>query len=91
MSALFPKEQHRHLADSILAHILKDTQTYLGIKTLLSLIAAISSWIVMKSVGLDFAEFWALLILRKLDQLRYFYHKMVECKKLMSNYNDAKV
>jgi len=62
MSALFPKEQHRHLADSILAHILKDTQTYLGIKTLLSLIAAISSWIVMKSVGLDFAEFWALLI-----------------------------
>jgi predicted PurR-regulated permease PerM len=40
----------------------KDTQTYLGIKTLLSIITATASWVIMKWVGLDFAEFWALLI-----------------------------
>jgi len=29
---------------------------------LLSLVTAIASWVIMKWVGLDFAEFWALLI-----------------------------
>ena len=62
INALFPQPGHRQLVDSILSHIVKDTQTYLGLKTLLSLIAATSSWVIMKWVGLDFAEFWALLI-----------------------------
>ena len=62
MHALFPQPSNRQLVDSILSHIIKDTQTYLGIKTLLSLITATASWVIMKSVGLDFAEFWALLI-----------------------------
>ena len=62
MNALFPQSGHREIVDSILSHIIKDTQTYLGLKTLLSLITAIASWIIMKCVGLDFAEFWALLI-----------------------------
>lgn len=60
--ALFPQTEHRQLVDSITSHIVKDTQTYLGLKTLLSLITAFASWIIMKWVGLDFAEFWALLI-----------------------------
>ena len=62
MNALFPQAGHRQIVDSILSHIVKDTQTYLGIKTLLSLLTATASWVIMKSVGLDFAEFWALLI-----------------------------
>ncbi|MCP0913156.1 MULTISPECIES: AI-2E family transporter [Legionella] len=62
MNALFPQLGHRQLVDSILSHIVKDTQTYLGLKTLLSLITATASWIIMKLVDLDFAEFWALLI-----------------------------
>lgn len=62
MDALFPQPGHRQLVDSIITHIVRDTQTYLGIKTLLSLLTATSSWIIMKIVGLDFAEFWALLI-----------------------------
>lgn len=62
MEALFSQQEHRQLADSILNHIIKDTQTYLGLKTVLSLITATSSWFIMKAVGLDFAEFWALLI-----------------------------
>ena len=62
MTALFSQQEHRQLADNIMNHIIKDTQTYLGLKTLLSLITATSSWLIMKAVGLDFAEFWALLI-----------------------------
>lgn len=62
IEALFPQAEHRQLVDSIIAHIVKDTQTYLGLKTLMSLITATASWVIMKWVGLDFAEFWALLI-----------------------------
>ncbi|KTD23778.1 transporter, permease [Legionella lansingensis] len=62
LDALVPQMGHRQLVNNILTHIVKDTQTYLGIKTMLSLVTAVGSWIVMKSVGLDFAEFWALLI-----------------------------
>lgn len=62
INALFPKAGHRELVDSILDHIIHDMQTYMGIKTLLSLMTSIASWMVMKFVGLDFAEFWALLI-----------------------------
>lgn len=62
MDALFPQPDHRELVDNILTHIVNDTQTYLGIKTLLSIATATSSWIIMKWMGLDFAEFWALLI-----------------------------
>lgn len=62
LDALFHQSGHRKLIKNILSHITKDTQTYLGIKSLLSLATAIASWVIMKSVGLDFAEFWALLI-----------------------------
>lgn len=62
MNAFFPQAEHRKLVNNIITHITKDTQTYLGIKTLLSLITATASWLIMKWVGLDFAEFWALLI-----------------------------
>lgn len=62
MHALLPLSESRALANNILTHIAKDTQTYLGLKTLLSLMTAIASWCIMKYVDLDFAEFWALLI-----------------------------
>lgn len=62
MAAIFSQSTHRDLVNNIISHIVKDTQTYLGLKTLLSLITATASWVIMKLVGLDFAEFWALLI-----------------------------
>ncbi|CEG57613.1 AI-2E family transporter [Legionella fallonii] len=62
MDVLFRKEEHRKLVNNIISHITKDTQTYLGIKTALSLLTSISSWLIMNWVGLDFSEFWALLI-----------------------------
>lgn len=62
LDAFFSHPDHRRLVKNIINHITKDTQTYLGIKTLLSIVTAFASWIIMKWVNLDFAEFWALLI-----------------------------
>ena len=62
IDALFPSVEGRLLMNNIISHIVNNTQTYLGLKTILSITTAISSWIIMKWVGLDFAEFWALLI-----------------------------
>ena len=47
---------------NIMARIYSDTKTYIGIKTFTSLLTGIVSYIIMKSVDLDFAVFWALLI-----------------------------
>lgn len=62
LDALFPRKKYREVVDSIINHIMKDTQRYLGIKSLMSLMTSMASWAIMKWVGLDFAEFWALLI-----------------------------
>lgn len=60
--ALFPKKAHSELAVKIISQIVNDTQTYIGIKTVMSMLTALTSWFIMKMVGLDFAEFWAILI-----------------------------
>ncbi len=62
MDSMITSLENQHLMTNILTHIVNDTQTYLGLKTLLSLGTAIASWFIMKWVGVDFAEFWALLI-----------------------------
>ena len=46
----------------ILRLIYDDTKTYIGIKTLTSLLTGFVSYWIMRSVGLDFAIFWALVI-----------------------------
>lgn len=60
--ALFPKKEHAALATKMISQIVNDTQTYIGIKSVMSMLIAVTSWMIMKSVGLDFAEFWAILI-----------------------------
>ena len=62
MEAFFPQRKHLTLMTHILKQIIKDTQTYLGIKTVSSICTSVLSFLIMKWVGLDFAEFWALLI-----------------------------
>ncbi|MGE0153887.1 MAG: AI-2E family transporter [Reyranellaceae bacterium] len=47
---------------TILAQISQDIQVYLRIKILLGLIVALIGYVIMWSVGLDFAGFWAVLI-----------------------------
>lgn len=62
LSALLPEHHRREMVEEILGRIDKDIQTYLGVKTIVSLITAVLSYIVMRIVNLDFAEFWALLV-----------------------------
>jgi len=46
----------------ILRRITADVRTYIWVKTVLSVATGGISWLVMVSVGLDFAAFWAVLI-----------------------------
>jgi len=62
INRIFKNPDHRALVVNILDHITQDTQTYLGIKTLMSLVTALASYFVMRWASLDFAEFWAMLI-----------------------------
>lgn len=62
IDALFPSLENRLLINNIINHIVNNTQTYLGLKSILSIVTSIFSWIIMKWVELDFAELWALLI-----------------------------
>ncbi len=62
LKALFPDPHRQELVAEMLQRIDKDIQTYVGVKTLVSLITGLLSYIIMRIVGLDFAEFWALLI-----------------------------
>lgn len=59
---LVPSQQQRKIMNELIARTLRDTQTYLGLKTLMGLLTAFASWGIMNWIGLDFAEFWALLI-----------------------------
>lgn len=62
IDAFFSNEHHRHVTMNIVHYIVKDTQVYMGIKTVTSLLTASLSWAIMYWMGLDFSEFWALLI-----------------------------
>ena len=62
LALLVPSEDKRKVIKSLVARTIKDTQTYLGLKTLMGLLTATASWGIMAWIGLDFAEFWALLI-----------------------------
>jgi AI-2 transport protein TqsA len=62
LEALFPDLDRRKNAIRIIRRIDHDIHTYLGVKTAVSFTSALLSYILMRIVGLDFAEFWALLI-----------------------------
>jgi predicted PurR-regulated permease PerM len=60
--ALFQSESGKESARRILKKIGAQVQSYLRIKTLMSIITALSSYTLMVIVGVDFAEFWAFII-----------------------------
>lgn len=62
LEALFPDSKHLTKAKHITHNIAIQIQSYLKIKTWISLITAIAVYTVLKIVGVDFAEFWALLV-----------------------------
>lgn len=62
IAALFPEQEREALVHRILHRIAVEIQTYIWLKTLTSLLTGVLSYMVMKIIGIDFAEFWALLI-----------------------------
>ena len=62
IAALFPDAEREALVHRILHRIGEEIQTYVWLKTLISVATGLACYAVMKAVGLDLAEFWALLI-----------------------------
>lgn len=60
--ALFPNKDHYRLATGILSKINAQILSYLRIKTTLSAATALCSYIILRLVGVDFPDFWAMLI-----------------------------
>ncbi|GAB4225447.1 MAG: AI-2E family transporter [Chlamydiales bacterium] len=59
---LFKEEKNRIHARSVINEVMSKMETYLRLKTLLSIGTAVSSYVVMYLIGVDFASFWALMI-----------------------------
>jgi predicted PurR-regulated permease PerM len=62
INALFPEPKRQREVQKILADIQKRTQTYVSIKTLMSILTAAVSYGVIAAVGVDLAAFWAFVI-----------------------------
>lgn len=62
IDALFTESRKRKKAKAVLSTINQKLQSYMRIKTTLSLATAFLSYLVMYAVGVDFSEFWASLI-----------------------------
>ncbi len=62
LMAIFKSQSGKESARKILIKIAKQIKSYLRIKTLLSAMTGLSSYFVLLAVGVDFPDFWALLI-----------------------------
>jgi predicted PurR-regulated permease PerM len=62
LAAAFPADERRTRIGELIDRIDHDVSMYLALKALVSLLTAALSYIVLRIVGLDFAEFWAVLI-----------------------------
>ncbi len=59
--ALARKDANREATHQILDKIAAQVQSYVRIKTFVSFLTALSAYVVLVAVGVDFADFWALL------------------------------
>lgn len=62
LGKLIRRKREREEMQNILEQINKDIRAYFGVKTFTSSMTGLISYLIMRFVGLDFAEFWALLI-----------------------------
>lgn len=62
LAALLPREEHLEEARLLVKKIAHQAQSYILIKTGLSLLTALCCYLVLYTVGVDFADFWAFLI-----------------------------
>lgn len=62
LKALFPEEQKYNQIQEVLIGINQAISSYISVKTVVSVMTAVLSYIVMALLHLDFAVFWAFLI-----------------------------
>jgi predicted PurR-regulated permease PerM len=62
LSALFPDREREASVRKILRQIQGDVQTYLALKTMMSVLTGAVSYAVLIMIGVDFAAFWAFVI-----------------------------
>jgi AI-2 transport protein TqsA len=62
IAALFPDRVEARETDQMLSAISSGIRRYIWIKTLISLLTGTLSYVVLRGLGVDFAETWALLI-----------------------------
>lgn len=62
IDALFTDPGRNGRLRTILGHIERRVETYLWIKTLVSAATGFLSWVVLRLVGVDFPEFWGLVV-----------------------------
>ncbi len=62
LKALSGREDRQREWESVIDRMGADIRRYIGIKTLVSLLTGVVSYIVIKMVGIDFPFFWAFLI-----------------------------
>ena len=62
IKSFFQSEEGLGAARKIIDKVARQIKSYLRIKTLLSVLTALCSYLVMNIVGVDFAEFWSVLI-----------------------------
>ncbi len=60
---LFPNAKNRQSTEELIKKIIKDINTYLKIKTLISIATALCCYLVLMIMGIQFAGFWAVLVL----------------------------
>ncbi|SCZ62309.1 AI-2E family transporter [Thiohalomonas denitrificans] len=62
LAAVLRTEERQRRVRRLLLDLDRDVRSYIGIKTSVSALTSLASWTLMQWVGLDFADFWALLI-----------------------------
>jgi predicted PurR-regulated permease PerM len=62
IAAMFPDERRARDMALLFATISKSVQSYIWIKTLMSVLTGVACYAVLRLLGIDFAETWALLI-----------------------------
>lgn len=62
LASVSPTEKQLKRLSKLLKEIDHDVQAYVGVKTFVSLLTGVISWVIMWLTGLEFAGFWALLI-----------------------------
>jgi predicted PurR-regulated permease PerM len=62
VAAMFPDPSQAKRTSLLLADISESVQRYIWIKTVVSVMTGLASYVVLRLIGVDFAETWALLI-----------------------------